>query len=266
MPAIHPPRLKIQTADLVQKALQPEIFCRSFHEFLNIYTDRTYRPGRVGEPPPLLRSYQVPKPVIRAVNKDLGKWAQDNRAEALDLADALWQESFLEFKLAAAFLIGQVEPSPVKPIYDRVEEWIAPNTEERLVRAVIYEGLARVLSEDQKVYIEQVDTWMRARKMERNRLGLKACRPLIDRKEFEDFPLIFKRLKRLMRTKNSPLRNDILAVLKDFADRAPAETALFLETLLSSAGDNDQIAWYARKSLDHFPADIRTHLRAVLVA
>lgn len=265
MPAIHPPRLKIQAVELVQKAPQPENFCRSFHEFLDVYADRTYRPGRVGEPPPLLRSYQVPKPVIRAVNKELGKWAEDNRKEALVLADALWRESFLEFKLTAASLIGQVKPRPVKPIFGRVEDWIEPSTEERLVSAVINKGLARVLMEDQKVYTEQVDTWMRARKIERNRLGLKACQPLIDRKEFEDFPLIYKRLIRLMRIENRPLRNEILAVLKDLADRAPDETSFFLENALNSSGDNAQIAWYVRKSLDHFPEDIRSLLRAVLV-
>ena len=265
MPAIHPPRLRIQATELVQKASQPEIFCRSFHEFLEIYADRTYRPGRVGEPPPLLRTYQVPKPVIRAVDKELGKWAEENRKDALILADALWQETFLEFKLTAAALIGQVEPRPVKPIFDRVQDWIKPNTEERLVNAVINKGLARVLLEDQKVYIEQVDTWIRSRKIERNRLGLKACHPLINRKEFEDFPLIYKRLMRLMRVSTSPLRNEILAVLKDFAERAPHETSFFLENALSSAGDNDQIAWYVRRSLDHFPDDIRSHLRAVLV-
>ena len=265
MPAIHPPRLKIQAVELVQNASQPDVFSRSFHDFLDIYADRTYRPGRVGEPPPLVRSYQVPKPVIRAIDKELGAWAANNREDALTLADILWQESILEFKMAAASLLGQVEPRPVKPIFDRVEDWIQPNTEERLVNALIFEGLARVLVEDQQEYVSQVDKWLRARKIERNRLGLKGCHPLIDRKEFDDLPLLFTRLNRLIRTQNSPLRNNILAVLKDFSRRAPDETAYFLEKALSSSGDNPQIAWYVRRCLDHFPDETRSHLRDVLV-
>ena len=151
MPAIHPPRLKIQASELVQEASDPEAFCRSYHEFLDIYSDRTYRPGKVGEPPPLLRTYQVPKPVSRAVDKELSVWAVNNRADALKLADTLWLQPILEFRLTAASLIGQIEPQPVKPIFSRVESWIKPNTEERLIYALINMGLARILTETQEL-------------------------------------------------------------------------------------------------------------------
>ena len=266
MPAITPPRLKIQVSELVQNAPEPDVFCGSFHGFLDIYADRTHRPGRVGEPPPLLRGYQVPKPVMKAVDKELGSWAGNNRDKALNLADALWQEPFLEFRLAAASLLGQIEPKPVKPIVGRVETWIQPNTEERLVNALINKGLERILSESLVLYTTQVDAWLRSRKLERNRLGLKACIPLIRRKEFEDYPLLFNRIDRLMRSKNSPLRNDILTVLEEMANQTPGETAFFLENVMESAADNGQIAWYVRKCLDHFPADNRARLREVLVA
>ena len=266
MPAIHPPRLKIQASELVQSAPEPDVFCRSFHEFLDIYADRTFRPGRVGEPPPLLRTYQVPKPVSRALEKELGLWANDNRKEALNLADALWQQSFLEFRMTAATLLGQVDPLPEGPIFRRVENWIQPNTEERLVAALINRGLERILSESQQRYIKQVDSWLGSRKIDRNHLGLKASKPLIDQRGFDDFPLIFKRLNKLMRLQNNPLRNDLVRVLESLAHQAPEETAFFLETALRTTADNQQIAWYIRKCLSHFPAEIRSHLRNTLVA
>jgi hypothetical protein len=265
MPAINPPRLKIQASDLVQKASDPEVFCRSYHEFLDIYADRTFRPGKIGEPPPLLRAYQVPKPVSRAVDKELSLWAGDNRQEALRLADALWLQAFLEFRQTAAALIGHVEPCPVKHIFGRIESWIQSSTELRLVDALINQGLARILSENQDLYIKQVDTWLRSKEIERNRLGLKACHPLMDRREFEDYPLLFKRLERLMRTQNSPLRNEILRVLEEMADNIPEETAFFMSNILESSGNNIQIAWYVRNSLNHFPDQTRTQLRDVLV-
>lgn len=265
MPAIHPPRLKIQASELVQNASDPEVFCRSFHEFLDLYADRTFRPGKVGEPPPLLPAYQVPKPVSRAVDKELDDWAENNRAEALELADALWQQPFLEFRLTAASLIGQVDPRPIKPIFGRVETWIQPSTEERLVNALINKGLLRILSELQDLYVEQVDNWLRSRNIERNRLGLKSCLPLMERREFEDYPLLFKRLNRLMRSQKSPLRNEILSVLEEMANQIPEETAFYLGNGLKSAGDNEQVAWYVRKTLIHFPEDTRSHLREVLV-
>lgn len=265
MPAIHPPRLKIQASELVQSASDPESFCRSYHEFLDLYADRTYRPGKVGEPPPLLRAYQVPKPVSRAVERELGVWAESNRDDAIKLADAMWLQPILEFRLTAASLIGRVDPMPVKTIFNKVEAWIQPNTEERLVYALINRGLERILIEKQELYVDQVDKWLRSRNVERNRLGLKACLPLMERREFENYPLLFKRLNSLMRSPKGLLRNEILSVLEEMAVKAPEETAFFLEKSLKSAGDNEQIAWYVRKSLNRFPTESRSILRQVLV-
>ena len=124
MPAIHPPRLKIPADELVQNASDPEVFCRAYHQFLDSYADRTFRPGKVGEPPPLLRTYQVPKPVSRAVDKQLGVWAGENRADALNLADVLWLQPILEFRLTAASVIGKIDPLPVIHIFSRVERQI----------------------------------------------------------------------------------------------------------------------------------------------
>ena len=265
MPAINPPRLKIQATELIQHASDPDSFTRSYHEFLDYYADRTYRPGQVGKPPPLLRAYQVPKPVARAVDKVLSLWAASNRDEALALADALWMDPYLEFRLTASSLIGQVFPLPVKSIYGRLESWIKPSTEERLVNALVNSGLIRILIEYQDLYVKQLDTWLGSRDSERNRLGLKACPALLARREFEDYPLLFKRLSKLMRSENSPLRNEILIVIEEFADRTPEETSFFLEQALKSAGDSPQIAWYVRNSLDFFQADIRSNLREVLM-
>jgi hypothetical protein len=266
MPAIHPTRLKIQTSELVQTANNAEEFCLAYHEFLDFYADRTYRPGKVGEPPPLMRAYKVPQPVLRAVNKQIGEWARENRQEALNLIDALWLQSFLEFRLTAASLMGQIEPSPVKHIISRVQGWIQPNTEERLVNALINQGLQRILIEKQAQYVHQIDIWLRSRDIERNRLGLKASPPLIARRDFDDYPLLYNALIRLMRQQNSPVRREILSVIGNLAEKTPDETAFFLENALKSSPDNTQMAWYVRNSLNYFPDNTRLQLRKALVA
>lgn len=266
MPAIHPTRLKIQTSELVQTANDPQGFCRAYHEFLDYYADRTYRPGKVGEPPPLMRAYKVPKPVLKAVDKQLGEWAEENRQDALNLVDALWLQSFLEFRLTAASLMGQIEPFPVKHIFSRVQAWIQPNTEERLVNALINQGLKRILIEKQAQYVYQIDIWLRARDIERNRLGLKASLPLIAQRDFDDYPLLFKSLSRLMRQQNSPVRREILTMIENLAEKTPDETAFFLQNALKSFPDNAQIGWYVRNCLSYFPDKTRLQLRKALVA
>jgi len=265
MPAIHPPRLKIQTSELIQTASDPEAFCRAYHDFLDYYADRTYRPSKIGEPPPLLPTYQVPKPVMRVVEKELAVWAETNRADGLKLADALWLTPYLEFRTTAAVLIGQVYPLPVKSIFKRVETWIQAGTEERLVNVLVNSGLRRILIEYQDLYVKQMDIWLRSGNLERNRLGLKACLPILARREFEDYPLLFKRLGKFMRLANNPLRGETLLGLRELIAQTPEEAAFFFEESLKSTGDNQQIAWFLRKTLTDFPAITRQHLRQVLL-
>ncbi len=264
MPAIHPPRLKIQASELIQSASDPEAFCQAYHDFLDYYADRTYRPGKVGEPPPLLPAYQVPKPVSRVVENELAGWAAGNRGQALALADALWGQAYLEFRTTAAMLVGLVEPVPVNQIFSRVEKWITTSTEERLVNVLINSGLRRILTEHQDLYVAQIDIWLRSRNEMNNHLGLKACLPLLDRKDFEDYPQLFKRLGKILRSSDSSIRNDALLVLDELAARAPEETAVFLEEALRTTSDNQQIAWFVRKTLPKFQGTSRQHLRQAL--
>lgn len=265
MPAIHLPRLKIQAAQLVLSASEPENFCSSYHQFLDFYADRTYRPGKVGEPPPLLPAYNIPKQVSRALEKELGVWAGGNREAALELADALWTHQYLEFRITAATLIGQVSPLPVRSIFSRLEAWIQPGTEERLVNVLVGSGLRRILIEHQDLYIQQVMTWLRAKTNDRRRLGLLACLPLLANQDFEDYPLLFKHLDKLMSSEASPLRNDTLVMLNALVAKVPDETAFFLERELRANREDSQVAWYVRNSLSQFSPERRTNLRKALM-
>lgn len=265
MPAIQLARLKIQATELSSKATNPDDFCRAYHEFLDYYADRTFRPGQVGEPPPLLPAYQVPRPVLREVEKEMSQFASDNHGAALDLADILWGENYLEFKLLATSIIGKVSPIPTRSIFRRIESWGGPDTEERLENALIKAGLDRILLEHPDLYFQKILTWLRSRKLAFNRLGLKAIPPLIESGQFEDFPSLFKLLNRKMRIDGKPLKMDILAAIEALARRSPEETAFFLNQSLKSAGENPNIAWYVRKSLDFFPPNLQQILRETLL-
>ena len=265
MPAIQPARLKIRATELSTKATNPEDFCRAYHEFLDFYADRAYRPGQKGKPPPLLPAYHVPRPVFRAVEKEMSQFADQDRGAALDLADALWEEQFLEFKLLAASILGKVSPKPAKSVFQRVESWTGPSTEERLENALVNSGLEGILLEHPDLYFQKTLTWLRSKKLNFNRLGLKAIPPLLESGKFEDYPPLFNQLSTKMRLEGNPLKTDVLAAIEVLATRSPEETAFFLIQTMKSAGENPNIAWYIRKSLGFFPPDLRHYLYETLL-
>lgn len=264
MPAIQPARLKVQAAELAQLAPDAEKFSRAFHVYLDFYADRTFRPGIVGEPPPLLRAYHVPLQVVRAVVKELTEYTAEKRDESLALADMLWSEPCLEFRLLAASLIGQVSPNPSESIFGRIHSWTGPRTEERLINALIISGLERLRLEQSDRYIEQIEIWLKSKHTFENQLGLKAIPPLLDTTSFEDFPLIFRLLDQVMRSTHPSLRPEVLAVIEALALHSPKETVYFLHQTAISGMDNPNLTWFVRHSLKFFTSDSQKYLQEAL--
>jgi hypothetical protein len=246
---------------LIQYATDPDEFCRAYHEFLDFYADRTYRPGQQGEPPPLIQAYQVPQPVLRAVEKEMSLFSRENRDAALAVADALWLEAYFEFRLLAAYLIGQVSPVPFSSVIQRIEAWAEPRIEEKLLVPLVNSGLARILEEHPGFYLQQIEIWLGSEQVQFIRLGLKAVPQMVESDKFEDYPTIYTQLSKMIR----PLKADILAVIKVLAARSPEETAYFLGQTKRSVEDDLNISWYIRKSLANFPPDSQRYLRTVLL-
>ena len=184
--------MKIQAAELAQKSTHPEVFCGALHDFFDTYSDRTYRPGKGGEPLPLIRAYHVPQPVINGILRELDFLTHSDREAALTLIDALWSEPYFEFRILAASLLGQVSPRPTKSILGRIQSWVNARTEERLVDVIIISGLERVRHEQSESYSQQVKLWLKSENNYEHIMGLKALSPLIANVDFEDFPMIFE--------------------------------------------------------------------------
>jgi hypothetical protein len=264
MPAIQPARLKVQAAELAQNAPDAEKFCRAFHAYLDYYADRTYRSGIVGEPPPLMRAYHVPLQVVRAVVKELAEHAADKRDESLALADMLWSEPYLEFRLLAASLLGQVSPNPPDSIFGRIDSWTGPGTEVRLINELIISGLERLRLEQPDRYIGHIEDWLKSKHKFENQLGLKAIPPLLDTPGFEDLPLIFRMLDQMMRSAQPSLRPEVLAVIESLALHSPKETMYFLHQTALSGRGNPNLTWYVRHSLKLFPSESQKYLQEAL--
>jgi hypothetical protein len=261
MPAITLARLRQQAALVVGNFDEPAAFVRSLHHLLEFYADRTQRPGQAGEPPPLLASYRVPPPVLRQILLELMPWAREQPEDALELCDALWAVEYLEFRLLAASLLGTIPTDTPHPILQRVETWCSTEAEERLIRALLNEGLSRLQKEQPEQILDKVETWLEDREVEKQKLGLRALIPILNRREYEDLPMFFRLLGPLVRNIPDKLRHDLLDALNALARRSPRETAYFLRQMAEIPNSPDA-AWLIRQCLDEFPVDIQPGLRS----
>jgi hypothetical protein len=260
MPAILPARLRQQAALLVKHFYKPAAFVRSLHHLLDGYADRVHRPGQAGEPPPLLTAYKVRPPVLRQILLELAPLARDDPESGLTLCDALWEQPYLEFRLLAASLLGQIPCIPSEPILERLHAWIKPEVEARLVDALFTHGLACLRQKDPMALIGLAESWLNEKDWFYQQMGLRLLLPLINDPQFENLPVFYRLILPLTRTAPVRLRPDLLDVLAALTRRSPNETAYFLQRTAAMPNSPDT-AWLIRQSLHEFPEKMREGLR-----
>lgn len=264
MPAIQLARLKIQSAELVSHFYDPAAFVRGLHDLLDFYADRTRKPGQAGEPPPLIKPYNVPPPVLRQVKTDLNPYVATDKDSALALCDTLWAEPYLECRLLAIELLGLIPTEPPDEVLERVNAWATPKIEDRLLNALVNKGLIEVSKRNPELFLSQVEEWLTSEGDLSRRMGLKAISMMLEDRDFENLPKILRLLVPLIRSSPSQLRPDLLDVIQSLAKRSPNETAFFLRQNLSVLDDNSGTAWLIRNSVRYFPAEIQISLKNAL--
>ncbi len=260
MPAIQLNQLRQQSAQLANLYDRPEDFVRSLHSLLDIYANRTHRQGQSGQPPPLIKTYHVPKPVIRQVFQDLRPYCTFNPETILVLCDALWEQPFLEFRLLVAFILGTIPSGYHEQIFLRVERWGYESLDEQVLRALTDQGLRQVSHDEADILLRQIEAWIGSDKLKIQRIGLRALPPILTKTSYENLPVIFRILSPLVRTPPSNLKPDILEVLKALSRRSPPETAYFLRQNLEYS-DHPDTGWLTRQCLVEFPAEAQQSLR-----
>lgn len=263
MPAIQPARLKQQAALVAEHFDNPVAFVRSLHHLLDFYADRVKRPGQSGAPPPLLRAYNVRPPVLRQILQELLPLAEEDPQAGLALCEALWEQPYLEFGLLAAGLIGQIPPRPPEPVLERIAAWLKSNPEQRLIVALLNQGLARLRQEDSQTLIALVESWLADENLFTRQLGLQALLPMVADLGFENLPAFYRLIQPLARSVPPLLRPDLLEVLAALAQRSPKETAYFLRQSLAMPHASDT-PWLIRQSLRAFPLEIQDSLRSAV--
>ena len=263
MPAIQPARLKSQVDGLMSHFHAPDAFIRELHLILDFYADRTRRPGLTGKPKPLIRSYNVPRQVLRSIETGLLALIEANPDDALALADALWADAWFEGRRLAIDILGALPLSQADAVMERVQGWGKPCKDEDLTEMLLARGTARLRTEAPDAFLQQIERWFTAPDAATRRLGLRAIPGLAANPKFENLPILYRLLTSLLRDAESSLEGGLLRAVQALAQRSPQETAYFLQQILQTP-HQPGVEIIVRRSLGRFPAPLDETLRATL--
>jgi hypothetical protein len=263
MPAIQPARLKLQVASLVAQYDQPSVFVRELHHLLDFYSDHTQRHGQAGLPSSLLDSYNTPAPVMRQVWHEVSRLIKPHPNQLLHLCDALWAEPNYDMQLLATRILGGLPTSPPEPVLERLQAWVGPGIDHRLLDSLLEYGVVRFQLEAPDKLLGLISAWLASSTQVERQAGLHALLPMIKSAGDSTLPTIFRLITPYLRIAPPRLRPDILPVVSALARITPPETAYLLRQNLS-VPDNPDTAWIIRQVMEEFPEEMKAGLRQAM--
>src|SRR5258705_6382200 len=261
MPAIDLARLKKQTAQLADIFDQPPEFLRAVREILEFYVNRTLRSQGVA-PSSVLPTYRTPAVVLRQIETELGSVAEKKPIQALELADALWDEGSLETKLLAAFLLGRIPPQEER-LLARLTAWTQAVRDPNVRGALLTTSLTRLRKETPDLFLILVKEWLHPARKKMWSNGVQALVPLISSPEFDNLPPIFEIISPILKASPAVLQFDIQELLIALYKKSSDETIYFIQQTLKSTR-SELPAISLRRMLPDLPHDLQVHLREIL--
>jgi hypothetical protein len=261
MPAIDLARLKKQTAHLADLFDQPAEFLREHREILDHYVNYSLRSQQVA-PSSVLPTYRTPKVVLRQIEKELGPLAEQKPIQALELADALWDEGWLESRLLAAFLLGRIPPQEER-LFARLTAWTQAVRDPSVRAALLTTSLTRLRNETPDLFLLLVREWLHPARQRMWSNGVQALVPLISSPDFDNLPPIFEIMEPILKVSPAALQFDLQELLIALYQASPDETLYFLQQILKNT-KNPLTAVALRRMMADMPRDFQASLREML--
>src|SRR5512141_263117 len=230
MPAIDLARLKKQIARLADLFDQPTDFLREHREILDHYVNRTLRTQSVA-PSSVLPTYRTPTVVLRHMENELGPLAEQRPLQALELADALWDEGWLETRLLAAYLLGRIPPQEER-LLARLTAWTQAVRDPSVRAALLTTSLTRLRRETPELFLVLVKEWLHPARQRMWSNGIQALVALISEEGFGNLPAIFEIVEPILKAAPAALQFDLQELLTTLYQASPEETTYFLQQIL----------------------------------
>jgi hypothetical protein len=261
MPAIDLARLKKQTAHLADLFDQPAEFLREHREILEFYVNRSLRSQGVA-PSSVLPTYRTPPVVLRYIENELTSVAVKQPIPALELADALWDEGWLETRLLAAYLLGRIPPQEER-LLARLTAWTQAVRDPSVRAALLTTSLTRLRRETPDLFLVLVREWLHPARQRMWSNGLQAIVPLVSSPDFDNLPPIFEIIEPIFKASPAAIQFDIRNLLITLYNASPDETMHFLQQILKDTSSLLPEVSFRRMSPD-LPQELQTNLRELL--
>ncbi len=261
MPAIDLSRMRKQAARLADFFFLPSEFIKHLHEMLDFYVNYTVRKPPASAPGANLRSYRTPTVIVKQIEQELMARAAspENAEAALELADRLWDEEWLETRILAAFLLGAIPPHE-ESLLARLTAWTQQLYDPDLRAELLNTSLTRLRREAPDLFLELVGEWLQPQRMSLWPNGIQAIIAAVADPEFHNLPPLLKEVEPVVKAAPPKLQGDIEALIQALYEASARETTYFVRQMLIDSDDPMTVMTF-RRIAPSLPQELREEIR-----
>ena len=262
MPAIDLARLRKQANRLADFFFVPEDFLKHLREMLEFYVNYSLRTKENIAPGSNLPTFRTPPMVVRQIENAVGPIARENPHDALELADLLWDEGYIETRMLAAYLLGCIPPQEER-LLARLTAWTQQVRDPSVRGALLTTSLARMRKETPGDFLVLISEWLHPARQRLWPNGIQALLPLISDPDYENLPPIFALSRPIIESAPGLLQNELANLINALYDASPAETEYFLREILENS-DNPMTTVTIRRILNVLHPELQSRLRSLV--
>jgi len=263
MPAIELGRLQQQVNQLSDLFQHPGSYLQGVVSLLKDHAGPVHRQGRVRGLRSMLRSYEVPPPLLKILTLEMSLQAKAHPQEALAIADGLWEQETMETRQLAIQLLGKIPTKTAIDISSRLEKWARENREPSLVPELAASGSKTLRVAHQDMLLIFTEKLLNASDSRKQILALGILHNLFSDTHFPDLPRLFDLLIPACQKPDRRIRPELASILGELAKTSPKETEYFLSKLLSNKPSED-CRWLVRQATRALPEESRNRIQEVL--
>ena len=174
MPAVELSRLHTQIRLVTQHYASADDFVKHLCDLYEFYSDRTFSTSDAVQRHLTLPAYNVTPLINRQFELEIGRFCYENPLSSLDIIDKLWQQTKLEPRNLAAFLLGKIPLEYSDQVIARLKKWSSPEEERELVKYLQEYGTITLRKQATQKWLTVIRSWLESKDSQDQLFGLQS--------------------------------------------------------------------------------------------
>jgi len=260
MPAVSIAQLQNHLELLRSAFNSPQVFVSELKDVLELYADRTFRPGEKSQQDVRIPRYYIPILLQKKLEMELQRLTALRPENAIDNANLLWQEKHYESRLLAGCIIGALPANAHKEALAILSQWLNTRIESNLQTEIIELASRNLRINSPTPWFQQIQDWLQQKSTRLKARGILALRITVQDEHFMDLPMLLHQVKPLFDAPPILLIPDLVDLYQILIRRFPDEMLVYTREQMKDLDDPQKVK-FLRKVITFFDEDTVIVLR-----